>query len=255
MNEIIELKNDIHFIVVEEFPNSRYVTTEELNHKNIWPCLKKVKKEKKLFLEIDIKEVEDIQIILKNIVKIYHYCEDHSIAIGNLEQGNIVLGYLIKMEQKMDKFEQIKELLYILSTNDIRQEYSYIYDKACDELDDIFNKNHYCDFKGDSCIKQRECKSRNTTMGCCYSFYYRKFDKMPVTTGRCQYLSERGCTIKCLCCKLFTCQYLRKQGISFSCKDFPLLAAFLNKKQQEYTVSLSFFQPKEETIKNWIIMK
>lgn len=257
MSDFIELHHNI-VIKKTNINNKHSISTEQLSKKSLFSLKKFLKKEKKLIFDINIAQIDNISNLASKIVSLYHYCIEKSIEIGNSDENNHILAYIYAnpcAEEDTKIFAQLKELFGVLSLNERRVEYSYIYDKACEELDTIFSQNNFCNFQNDSCVKQRNCKTKNITMGCCYSFYYRKFDKMPISTGRCKYLSVKGCTIKCLCCKMFTCKYLRKQGVKFTCEDFFLLNAFLSKKQKDYTTTLSFFTPKEEIIEHWLKYK
>jgi len=137
-----------------------------------------------------------------------------------------------------------------LTLNDIKSKYNYIYDKACDELDELFKEKNYCNFKNDSCSCQRNDKTSHNTMGCCYAFYYR-FDGVPVYTGECPHLTPIGCNVKCLGCKIFTCRYLKKLGIKYTVDDVFLLNVFLNNKQKKYTKT-KYFKTQEEILKYWL---
>ena len=107
-----------------------------------------------------------------------------------------------------------------------------------------------CAFKDDACSCQRACKTKHTTMGCCYAFYYRKYDGIPVYTGECPHLTPTGCNTKCLGCKIFTCRYLKSLGYKFKSDDYFLLRVFLNKKQKKFT-DTTYFKTKDEILEGW----
>ena len=62
-----------------------------------------------------------------------------------------------------------------------------IYDQLYDEADKLFKKYNYCDIKDNTCYQARRCG--------CISFCCK----------RCEYLSDNGCTVKSLTCKLWIC--------------------------------------------------
>ncbi len=189
-----------------------------------------------------------MNLLLKKYYCLCKFCLKNNIEIGENVDGKTILAYIYNSDK--ETLNKLKSFFYALLMEDLKVRYTYIYDKACDELDEIFKSKNLCDFKNDSCIKQRNTKTKNKTMGCCYSFYYRK-DMIPVNTGLCKYLSDKGCQVKCLRCKMFTCKYLRKKGINFLIKDFLLLDVFLNRKQKKYLEG-AFFQTQEEIIQWWL---
>lgn len=207
-----------------------------------------IKKNKKFVLMLDMGKIKNINLVLKKYNRLYKFCLKNNIEIGEKYGDKIILAYIYNSDK--ETLDKLQSFFYALIIEDTKARYTYIYNKACDELDEIFRSKNLCDFKNDSCISQRMNRAPHKTMGCCYSFYYGK-DGIPVNTGLCKYLSDKGCTVKCLRCKMFTCKYLRKKGIKFLTKDFLLLDIFLNRKQKKYLEG-AFFKPQEEIIQWWL---
>lgn len=244
----IEIINNKFLNINEKIHNSEIIDASKIEKKPTLVLKSMMKNKKTFILFLNVTEIKNLNLILKRYYCLYKYCLKHNIPIGQSDSDITTLACINNCNK--NELEKIKEFFYLLLLDDIKLKYNYIYDRTCEELDDIFRSKNLCDFKNDSCINQRKNKTKNKTMGCCYSFYYGK-DGLPVDTGLCKHLSDKGCKIKCLKCKMFTCKYLRKKGIKFAIEDFILLDTFLNKKQKKY-LETAFFKTQEEIIKKWI---
>lgn len=143
---------------------------------------------------------------------------------------------------------------YLLSIDDLRNKYIYIYDLVCKELDEKFEKNNYCDFQNNVCICQRNSKNRaHDSMGCCYTFRNSKLTGFPVDTKQCEYLVNGKCTQNSIACKLYTCSYLKRKKIKFEPNDFFLIKVFFNRKQKAY-IKNAFFKSRDEIIDKLVKM-
>lgn len=162
--------------------------------------------------------------------------------------------FYIKVSEKNKYSKEISEFFKVFCMLNTKEQYEYIYDVACDYFDQIFRENNLCKFENDACECQRKYKTKYKTMGCCHTFYYRKFDGMPVDTGECKYLTPTGCSTKSLGCKIFSCKHLRKMGYKLKSDDNLLLRVFLNKKQKKYNDE-TCFKTKEEMVGMWIELK
>lgn len=160
----------------------------------------------------------------------------------------------LEKHMKYASKEDLAHLEILLSLNNLKDKYSYIYDIVCNQLDNIFQENNYCNFIDDKCIAQRNCKNiSHDSMGCCYTFRNSKLTGFPVDTKLCTYLHNGKCTQNCISCKLYTCSYLKKQNIKFSPNDFFLIKVFFNGKQKSYIKS-NFFKTRDEIIDNLVKM-
>ena len=155
----------------------------------------------------------------------------------------------LELDYNENDLKNVKELEdFILIKNAINlkvkeERYNYIYDTVCKILDDRINKENYCEFKDDVCIRFRN-ENPNHKNGCC-EWKGR---------GKCKYLINSECTMKtCMACKLFTCPYLYKtKGIKQRVDDFVLLKYFFNRKQK-YILECSFWTPKEIVMKRLLL--
>jgi hypothetical protein len=235
----------IKFVVcnVDNFDGIDGIDAQVLCKKNIREAKKKINETKKFKLEVDGTKITNSDLFMKNVLDLFGYYKE---KVSKNPQSDEAYVYV----KKETASEELKEFFNVLSMQDVNQRNSYIYDLACDYFDDLFREKDLCAFKDDACSCQRACKTKHTTMGCCYAFYYRKYDRMPVYTGECPHLTPTGCDTKCLGCKIFSCRYLKSLGYKFKSDDYFLLRTFLNKKQKNYTDN-TYFKTKDEVLEGW----
>lgn len=96
-----------------------------------------------------------------------------------------------------------------------KQRITYIYDTACQQIDDHYQNKNICGFKNNKCYVQQKLKN-GTINGCC---------------RMCMYQSLKGCTTKNLTCKIFTCSEVEKrcQVIKFNDLKILNLLSYRNK--------------------------
>lgn len=155
-------------------------------------------------------------------------------------------GKYYEKEQKDIKIRQVSQLVQALNIKNKKQRLEFIYDKACDLLDDDFYGKNVCEFKNNKCMHDR--KYNNSCDGCCRTNDGGKC---------CIYLKNHKCTIRCLACKFHICSCVRKKNLNYKVNDILVLKYLLNFKQK-IIVYLNFFKTKQETIndleKNSIIL-
>lgn len=145
-------------------------------------------------------------------------------------------GKLYDKESDNKVIRQVTQVAEALNIKDYKKRLSYVYDKACDLLDDDFYGKNVCEFKDNKCMYAR---TENTSCdGCC-----RTRDGKRV----CVYLKNHICSIRCLACKFHVCKYVRKKGLRYKVNDLLVLKYLLNWKQK-IIVYLNFFKKKEETV-------
>lgn len=146
----------------------------------------------------------------------------------------------ISKKDKKNRINKMKEILEIKNRN---LKYSILYDELCDYLDNKCQEYNLCKFKDGICEKRRCVCKKNVPIypnGCCYS----------TTRGKnCKYLTDKGCSIRNVGCKLFICSYIRKtRKVKFSLNEIYLSKYTLNLRQKVY-LSTTFFVTKEELLK------
>ena len=110
--------------------------------------------------------------------------------------------------------------------------YEYIYDVACNYLDNEFITKNICDFKNDKCFAKRDF---NCTCGCCRHFKHFFSNKLV----QCEYLIDKHCSAKCLPCKMFTCdEIVRDKKIEYRFSDIFLLDKFFPFPYSSYYISV-----------------
>ncbi len=119
----------------------------------------------------------------------------------------------------------------------------YVYDTVCKDMDEMFGKYRFCNFKNNKCFSQRHKSLKNNyptpnTDGCCFKVF-----------GKCKYNNKDGtCKVKCISCKLYTCPYLNKFGVGTRLSEFILMRNLIdtNKKKR---IIYSFFKSKDVILK------
>lgn len=144
-------------------------------------------------------------------------------------------------EYKKDVFDLIRAIKIVLLKSKF-DKYEYIYDVACDYLDNEFICKNICDFKNDKCFAKRDF---NCTCGCCRHFKHFFSNKLV----QCEYLIDKHCSAKCLPCKMFTCdEIIKRKNIKYRFKDIFLLDKFFN-PIQKVVILMNCFNTKEIILK------
>ena len=107
---------------------------------------------------------------------------------------------------------------------------SFIYDKACQMVDDLHKGENICGYKCNQCIVQRMIKSDEIN-GCCRT---------------CSYQGPTGCTTKNLPCKLFNCEEVKKKYKVYEMKDIHLLDGL--SRRQRLMLKFDLFSKREEIL-------
>ena len=185
-------------------------------------------------LEIDINN-ENIDYFIKHTKNLIKKCD----------KNNLVLKFNISNIDNDIKLRDIKSIEKAINLKNREDRYNYIYDTVCGYLDDRINKENYCEFKDDVCIRFRE-ENPNHKNGCC------EWEGR----GKCKYLIDSVCTMKtCMACKLFTCKYLYKhKNIRQRINDYVLIKYFFN-RNQKYILECSFWTPKDIVMKRLLANK
>ena len=125
---------------------------------------------------------------------------------------------------------EIKSLISALNIKNRKRRITYIYDYACDEVDNYWKDKNPCCFKNGKCLSQQKsgCKHKN---GCC---------------RRCVYQSNNGCTTSNLTCKFFYCTYVSSKYKLLTIHDIKILK--LLTLRQKTILKHDFFSSREEVL-------
>ena len=190
----------------------------------------------------DVNSKKNFKRCISRIRRVFKKCENDKSGLGIEIFGKNVLVVIITNDFCSDNVKNAVVAINAVLITDKEKRYNLIYDTVCDELDKCFKDNNYCDFKNDVCVAKRNCVSKRNTMGCCYHFDRRGlFGKMNL----CENLVDRGCSIKCISCKLYTCNYIKKK---YRIRDIFLLDYFFNPIQKIVIIG-SCFKTKEQIMK------
>ena len=200
---------------------------------------KKINGKYPILLSINLNESVSIKKLVKKIKRIIKKCYKKKVKIGIEKGEKNIIGEIVG-KSKLNE-HKIIECIKASLISEKRKRIEYIYEQVCQDLDEEFAKNNYCDFKDDVCIGKRNCKDK-ITMGCCHKFIN------PITMKgglkECPYLKDKHCSTQCITCKLFTCDAIK---VKFRLKDIPLIAFYFN-PIQKIIVKTSFFTNKEKII-------
>ena len=246
--EILELNED-YDIFIQKGAWKKFIDSKKSQFYQIITIKDKKSKiklkELPVVFSIQIEKGTNLKNIIKNIQKILKKCNKKKLNIGLEYKEKKIIGELIGDSTKERKTDIIKCLKAVL-IKEKREKIEYIYDQVCEELDEEFAKNNYCDFKDDVCIGKRNCSER-VTMGCCHKL------KHPITMNgelkECPYLVDKHCSTQCITCKLFTCDAIK---VKFKLKDIPLIEFFFN-PIQKLIVKTNFFTKREKIIDRLVL--
>ena len=106
--------------------------------------------------------------------------------------------------------ERIRDMETALNIKNRRQRIEYLYDRACDIVDEYNNKNGIiCHYSAEGiCEDPKHQKNKN---GCCFICYLQ---------------SPEGCPTKNLSCKLFYCDHMCSKYVPITMDDIDLLKLF-----------------------------
>ncbi len=162
-----------------------------------------------------------------------------------VESANIVPYFIDSEKTNESRFivSELQKFIYAITLEKDEERYQYIYDVICKDMDEIFSKFAFCNFKNDSCVAQRHKNlfSRYPvpkTDGCCFK-----------VVRKCEHNNKDGtCKVKCLPCKIFTCPYLSKIDIGVMASELMLMRRLLNNRQKR-TLIYKFYTPEEVLLK------
>lgn len=127
-------------------------------------------------------------------------------------------------------FEELKPIVEALNIKNRKQRITYIYDTACQQIDNHYQNKNICGFKNNKCYVQQKLQN-GTINGCCRC---------------CMYQSPKGCTTKNLTCKLFTCSEVEKRCQVIKFDDLKILN--LLSIRNKMILKSDYFSKREDVI-------
>lgn len=209
--------------------------------------IRKIKELKYFYFMIDFSEkklnIKSARKIIKQIKKISGLIEKNKKQVGLKKEEKIILGNIIGIEQQYAN-DILVAITIPLIENKI-DKYNYLYDNICWYLDNEFKTKNLCEFKNDKCIGVS--KNSKNCAGCCIHFPDKRFGgiyQSPKKMVVCEYLdttsNKKGCTTKCIMCKMITCSAVRKKGSKFNVWNVLLLCYYFNLLQKWIVISSAF---------------
>lgn len=127
-------------------------------------------------------------------------------------------------------FEELIPIVEALNIKKRKQRITYIYDTACQQIDDHYQNKNICGFKNNKCYVQQKLNN-GTFNGCC---------------RYCMYQSSKGCTTKNLTRKLFTCSEVEKRCQVIKFNDLKILN--LLSIRNRMILKSNYFSKREDVI-------
>lgn len=123
-------------------------------------------------------------------------------------------------------------LCNVLNIKSRKKRIEYIYNQACNIIDNSTKGINICGFKNNKCYVQRK-KNNNKCNGCC---------------RWCLHQTLNGCSTKNLTCKLFNCTEVKKRFKMLTYKDIDILKLLSIKNR--LLIKHDYFSSREEVLKD-----
>jgi len=133
-------------------------------------------------------------------------------------------------KKKID--EQTKYIINALNIKKRNKRIEYVFDRACDLLDNQNKGINICGFKDCKCWVQQELNN-GTKCGCC---------------RLCIYATENGCPSQNVACKLFNCSEVTKRYKVLTYKDLKILKVL--GLYQRVFIKHNYFTIREDALKD-----
>ena len=128
--------------------------------------------------------------------------------------------------------EKMLQIIKGLNIKRRKERIKYVYDTACNIIDNNIAGENICGFKNGKCYIQQK-QNNNKCNGCC---------------RMCKYQSKNGCPTKNLACKLFNCSEVKQRHKIIEYKDLDLLKLLSLKNR--LIVKSDYFTTREEVLKD-----
>ena len=202
----------------------------------------------------DINNLSEEELTCERLSQIVHSTELKNLENEQLYDIDLVIKYIIEVSKvqntsaefiskaitKSECFiiEELKKVVHSANLSS-KERNDYIYSTTYKDMNEMFARFNFCNFKENKCLSQRHKDSHNKypkpkTDGCCFKVF-----------RKCNYNNKDGtCKIECLACKIFTCPYLTKLGVGLRISELILMRAFMSSKQKRLLI-YKFYKPKE----------
>lgn len=138
----------------------------------------------------------------------------------------------VKFTTKKEVDEQTKYIINALNIKNRNKRIEYVYDRACDLLDNQNKNINICGFKNRKCWVQQKLNNGNKC-GCC---------------RLCLYAKETGCPSKNIACKLFNCSEVTNRYKVLTYKDLKILKVL--GLYQRIIIKHDYFSLREDVLKD-----
>lgn len=129
-------------------------------------------------------------------------------------------------------YENLKPICGALNIKPRNKRIEYIYNYACNIMNEEMKKTNICDFCDNKCFVQRLSGTKNCN-GCCLT---------------CPYLNDGKCSTNNLSCKLFYCPTVKRKYKVKRIRDIDILKLF--SIRQRFILKIDFYSSYEEVIRD-----
>lgn len=137
------------------------------------------------------------------------------------------LCHMVHFNIQEDKYN-VQPIIEALNIKHKKARIIYIYNQACQQIDDFYADKDICEFKDNQCLAQRQTDRVN---GCC---------------RLCEYRTGGNCPSRNLACKLFYCFSAMQKHQLLTFDDIPILKC-LNRRQR-FMIKSDYFSLEKDVI-------
>lgn len=133
----------------------------------------------------------------------------------------------VHFELEEDKYD-VEPIVKALNIKNKKARITFIYQTACQQIDNYYQDKNICEFENNKCLAQRNSNKIN---GCCRI---------------CEYRTGGSCLVHNLACKLFYCDEVSQKHKILNFNDLPILKC-LNKRQR-FMIKSDYFSLEKDVI-------
>lgn len=149
----------------------------------------------------------------------------------NLYKSLLYLNTEFQLNEQTNN-SKVLQIIKGLNIKNRRKRITYVYNTACNIIDNNTKGLNICGFKKNKCYIQ-QIKNNGKCNGCC---------------RLCKYQNSNGCPTKNLACKLFNCSEVKKRYKTIEYKDLDILRLLSLKNR--LIVKSDYFSTREDVLKD-----
>lgn len=172
----------------------------------------------------------NLGVVMEKVLKINNQ-KDLNKFYNRLFLYRSFLYNFVTFKLERDKYD-INDLILALNIKNRRKRLEFIYDTACQEIDNYFANKNVCGFENNQCRVQRKLKNDKFN-GCC---------------RKCSFQCSGPCPTKNLACKLFYCSEVKSRYKIIKIEDLKVIKVLF--WRQKILIKSDYFSSREEVIRD-----